>query len=909
MSMFRLACVAAVLLVLIVGNAPANAAAKKIQTVEGITEYRLDNGLQILLYPDPSKPTVTINLTVLVGSRHEGYGETGMAHLLEHMVFKGTPSHTLIPKALQDRGARFNGTTWVDRTNYFETMPASDDNLEFGIALEADRMVNSFIKAEDLASEMTVVRNEFERGENSPRNLLYQRILSAAYEWHNYGKSTIGNRSDIERVPVANLREFYVRFYQPDNAMLVIAGKFDEAKALSFAEKYFGSIPRPERKLNQTYTEEPPQDGERNVLLRRVGDVALVGAAYHIPAGSHPDIAALDVLSEILGAAPSGRLYKALVESGKAANVFADANSWHDPGIFEVGAEVPRDQPLDAVRDLMLEVTEKTGSTEISSQEVERARQKILKDREIAAADTSRIAVQLSNWASQGDWRLYFLHRDRVEKVTPADVQRVAAAYLRQNNRTVGMFLPTEKADLVGIPQSDDIAKQLAGYQGRKETAQGEAFDVSPANIEARVRRTTLTEGLKAVYLPKKTRGEAVWVRITLRYGNLENLKGQTTAAGFLPHLMLNGTQKLSRQQIQDELDTHRTTLTAAGDTGVATFSLQTKRGDLAAMLALVKQILREPSLPQDEFDVLHVQQMSALEQQLKDPQPLAATAVRRAVSPYASDDPRYIPSLPEEVDRVKGLTLPQVKKLYDDYLGSLAGEVTVVGDFDPEPTGAALQSIFAGWTTKQAYARIPRLAFPQVKGRKIDINTPDKANAVYMAGLTFGLKDSDPDYPALVIGNFIFGGGSLASRLGDRVRQKEGLAYGVGSFVSVDALDSRASLSIFASYNPQNVTKVESAIREELARLLTDGVAAEELQRAKQAYLQQQQVQRTNDAALTALLDDTAYTNRTMEFYADLDKKITALKPDDIPSVLKKYIDPARLTIAIAGDFAATKK
>src|SRR5262245_43393009 len=210
---------------------------QKVTTVEGITEYRLDNGLRLLLFPNPSVAKVTVNLTVLVGSRHEGYGETGMAHLLEHMVFKGTPQHPDVPKALRDHGARFNGTTNVDRTNYFETMEGTDENLEFGIRLEADRLVNSFVKREDLASEMTVVRNEFERGENSPVNILHQRMMAVAYEWHNYGKSTIGNRSDIERVPIENLQEFYRRYYQPDNAVLIVTGKFNEAKALALINK------------------------------------------------------------------------------------------------------------------------------------------------------------------------------------------------------------------------------------------------------------------------------------------------------------------------------------------------------------------------------------------------------------------------------------------------------------------------------------------------------------------------------------------------------------------------------------------------------------------------------------------------------------------------------------------------
>ena len=252
---------------------------RKIGSVEGLTEYQLDNGLKVVLFPEPSKDKITVNMTVLVGSRHEGYGEAGMAHLLEHMLFKPTAGHPRPDQDLQSRGADYNGTTWVDRTNYYETMPAGDDNLEWAIGYEADRLVNCPIKGEELASEMTVVRNEFEMGENNPKAVLEQRMMAAAYEWHNYGKSTIGNRADIERVPVDNLRAFYKKFYRPDNVILFIGGRLDEAKTLAMVQKHFGPIARPEEPIRATYTEEPAQDGERVITLRRVGSVAVAGVA------------------------------------------------------------------------------------------------------------------------------------------------------------------------------------------------------------------------------------------------------------------------------------------------------------------------------------------------------------------------------------------------------------------------------------------------------------------------------------------------------------------------------------------------------------------------------------------------------------------------------------------------------
>jgi zinc protease len=902
-------CVALLLAPFLVVVQPARAEIKKVVSIEGITEYRLDNGLQVLLYPDNSKPTVTVNLTVFVGSRHEGYGEAGMAHLLEHMLFKGTPDHPEIPKVLQERGANFNGTTWVDRTNYYETMPASDENLEFGLHLESDRLLNSFVKHEDLLSEMTVVRNEFERGENSPERVLDQRLMSVAFDWHNYGKSTIGNRSDIERVPIVNLQAFYRKYYQPDNAMLVVAGKFDHQKALELIEKYFGKLERPKRKLDKTYTEEPPQDGERTVTLRRVGEVGIVGAMYHVPSGGHPEAAALDILGEILGAEPSGRLYKALVETRLATSVAAGASTWHDPGIFQVQAEVRRGDSLEEARDIMLKTTEGVGSEGVTQAEVDRARQKLLKQRELAQGNTSSIAVQLSDWAGQGDWRLYFLHRDRVEQVTPEMVKEVAQKYLVPINRTVGMFIPTEKTERTPVPTTPDLSKLLADYKGRETVAEGEAFDVSPENIEKHVQRSSLPEGIKLALLPKKTRGETVNLRVVLRYGDLKNLKGRVAACELLPTLMTRGTKSLSRQELQDELDKNVATVHATGEAGKAVFTMQTKRPNLPKALELLRQVLREPALTSDEFEVLRRESLAGLEEQLTDPQQLAIIRLRRKVSPYDKDDVRYTPSVEEDVERAKSVTYEELQTLYRDYLGAQAGEVVVVGDFDAKECLASLHDIFADWTAKEKYARLPKLNFPDVKGGFEEILTPDKANAMYFGGMAFAMNDSDPDYPALLAGNYVLGAGALSSRLGDRVRQKEGLSYGVGSHILAEALDKRGSLTLYAIYNPTNMDKVVKAIREELERLIKEGVAADELTRAKSGYIQEHEVQRTSDSSLASMLADTLYVGRTMAYYSELEKHIEALTPDDVLAALQKYIDPKRLSTVVAGDFKAEEK
>jgi len=900
---------------------------RTVATVEGVTEYQFDNGLRALLFPDNSQSKVTVNLTVLVGSRQEGYGETGMAHLLEHMVFKGTPKHPNVPKALQDHGAQFNGSTSVDRVNYFETLTASDENLEFAIALEGDRLMNSFIRKSDLDSEMTVVRNEFERGENSPRGVLNKRIEAAAYEWHNYGKSTIGNRSDIERVPIENLQTFYKKYYQPDNVVLIVAGKFDQAKALALITKHFGSIPRPARKLDTTWTEEPAQDGERAVTLRRVGDVSAVGVAYHIPAGPHEENASLQVLANILSTRPSGRLYKALVETKKASSASAFAGREHDPGLFSLDAEVPRDNSLEEVRDLLIATTEEIGAKGVTEEEVNRARQQILKARDRAATDTAQIGVALSEWVAQGDWRLYFMHRDRVEQVTPERVQAAAQKYLQRNNRTVGLFIPTEKAERVSVPPTPDVAAMVANYKGRATLAEGEEFDPTPEKIEARVKRLELADGIKVTLLPKKSRGEEARLTLTLRYGSEDTLRGLEPAAGFLSDLMLRGTKKLSYQQFRDELDRLGATLGGGfggggrrgggrrsgggggGGVGSLSFSVQAKQATMPAVLEILRQVLREPLLPKEEFEIMKRERLANLEQTKSEPATLAPRLLQRQLNPYSSDDIRYTPTIEESIERAKSVTYEQVTTLYRDYLGSQAAELTIVGDFDEEACLKVLKDTLAGWKAPKPYARIASPIKTEVTASQHTINTPDKANATFTAGLLFPMRDDDPDYPALAMGNYILGAGTLSSRLGVRIRQKEGLSYGVTSSLGVSSQDRRASFTISAIVNPQNLARLRICAIEELERMLRDGVTADELDKAREGYLQSMKVGRSSDAALAGSLGSLRHLGRTMLWEADFEKKIAALTPEQVGAAMKRHIDPKKLVVVAAGDFGDEPK
>lgn len=883
------------------------AGVERVTSVEGITEYRLKNGLRVLIFPDQSKQTITVNITYLVGSKHENYGETGMAHLLEHLVFKGTPKHPDIPKELTEHGTRPNGSTWYDRTNYYETFAATEENLKWALDLEADRMVNSFIAKKDLDSEMTVVRNEFEMGENDPFGVLLERVYATAYLWHNYGKSTIGSRADLENVPIDRLQAFYKKYYQPDNAVLLVAGKIDEAKTLALVVEYFGKIPKPDRALPKIYTDEPTQDGERSVTVRRVGDVQLVAAGYHVPGSAHADTAAVQALLQIMTEQPAGRLHKALVESKKAAAVFGFPFIFGEPSLFLVGAQLRQEQSLDEAREIMLKVLEDIAKNPVTKDEVERAKTNLLKEIELKLNSVEDVGLEMSEWIGYGDWRLLFITRDRIRKLTAEEVQRVAANYLKQSNRTLGQFIPTQKPDRSEIPANPDVLALVKDYKGDAKVAEGEAFEPTPTNIESRAVRATAA-GIKYTFVPKRTRGNTVVANLTLRFGDEKNLMNRDTAGGMAGSMLMRGTAKRTRQQIKDEFDKLKARVNVDGGPTSAFASIETTRENLPAVMKLVAEILREPSFPADEFEQLKQEQLASIEAQRSEPTQMAVVEAQRHLRPYPKGHVNYTSTPDEAIADLKAVTLADVKKFYADFYGASNGELAVVGDFDEKEIAKLTNDLFGAWKSKTPYARIGE-KFNDVAPINRNLEAPDKANAFFIAGQTLNLRDDDPDFPALVLGNYMLGGGFLNSRLAVRIRQKEGLSYGVGSQLQASSLDKNGVFMAFAIYAPQNRDKLEAAFKEEIEKMLKDGFTAEEIAAAKKGWLQSRQVSRAQDNELAGRLNSYNFLNRTLAWDADLEKKVEALTAEQITAALRRHINPAKISIVKAGDFAKAAK
>ncbi len=869
--------------------------AQKIVTVEGVTEYRLANGLKVLLFPDSSKPTITVNMTYLVGSRHEGYGETGMAHLLEHLMFKGSKNYPEPTKEFTRRGFKMNGSTWLDRTNYFVSFNAVDDNLDWALGWSADAMTNSFIAQKDLDTEMTVVRNEFEMGENNPVSVLLKRMQSVLFDWHNYGNSTIGARSDIEHVKIENLQAFYHKYYQPDNAVLMVAGKFDEAETLKKIERIFGSIPKPTRVLPQQWTEEPVADGPRTFEIRRAGEMTVVAVGYRIPAALHPDAQLINLGADVLGDTPRGRLHKAMVETGLATQVFAWPMPAHDPGLALFGAMLPKDGDIEKAKKVLIETVEGTFDKEVLRDEelsLMAREEKTLYERTFADPET--FGVDISDFIALGDWRLFFIHRDSWEEMKPEEVMQAWKRYFVRDNRVVGTFIPDSKPQRAQMTPAPTLDEVISKHQFKEEGQEAEVFDSSPANLNARTERFTIGD-VNVALLPKKTRGETVVVRAQFRYGNYESRSNTRAIAALMSAMLERGTTTMTREQINDAF----TKLQVEGDIGQFT----TTREHLSDALKLMGQLWTQSAMPEKDFEELKAEFANDVQSRMDDPRVLARDAITEHFNHYDKNDPRYRLTSKELKAAIEKTTLDEVKNFYNTQYGIARGEISIVGDFDAESVRSQLEGLLKEKVSKVPYERIVREHF-DTPATRIIIDTPDKENATLVARFDFAHNKAEPDTDVMLLANWIFGGSTgLSNRLMMRLRQKEGLSYGVGSSVNIPAFGNDASWNMQAILAPQNLRKAEVALYEEIDRVLKEGFTQQELDEAKKGFIEYRAVNRSQDNLIAYHWVNMMNEGEDWSEAQKRDENVRNMTLEQVNAAFRKMVNRNALTVVLAGD------
>ncbi len=900
-----------------------------VKVAGGISEYRLDaNHLTVLLLEDHSAPVLTFMVTYRVGSRNEGLGVTGATHLLEHLMFKGSVHYnndlgTGFDTQLDKIGANNNATTSLDRTNYYEDLPS--DRLELAVQLESDRMRGLLLRESDRRPEMTVVRNEFERGENDPIEALDKEITAAAFIAHPYHHPTIGWRSDIESVPIEKLREFYDTYYWPDNATVTIIGDFKPAAALGLLKKYYGVIPASPRPFPAVYTEEPAQQGPRRVIVKRPGELGVVGLAYKATAGLHPDHPALAVLGDILTDGKTSRLYRALVDTNIAVSADVYTGFTHDPSLFTFYARLAPGSTHEQVEKIILAELAKLKAEGVTPEEVARAVSKETASTAYARDGAFAIASQINEDIAAGDWTAYLTQPEKIKAVTVADVDRVARTYLVEDQSTTGWFIPVaEGGDKATAPSAsagqvqrslvhqpnfyrDPAVSDLrqttnSNLQPASEATGSAGGGAGNALIAPHVVRATIA-GVDRI-LFKTSLQDVVTIRGSLPAGGVFNPAGHPALADLAAGMLDKGTVKHDKFALSQQLEDVGAELSFDANAQNLVFSAKCLKKDVPLVLGLLAEQLRTPAFSDEEFEKLKKQMAGEYREQLDDTNFRAAQALGRALFP--AGHPNRPPEAEKYLADLAAATLDDVKAFHAAHYGPAGMVLVAVGDVDDAAIDPALRAAFTGWSGGTSRPETPKATAPAAS-RTEQVAMPGKASVSVLIGLPTGLKYGDGDRAALAVATEILGGGYFSSRLLATVRVKEGLTYGIFASLQKDTYTD-GQWAIQATFAPELLEKGLASTQRELRRFTSEGATADEVRDFKSAIIGSYKLALANSAGVAGQILITVQRGLPLEFIDDYPKKIETLTLAEVNGAVKKYLDADRMITVMAGTMPGAK-
>jgi zinc protease len=590
------------------------------------------------------------------------------------------------------------------------------------------------------------------------------------------------------------------------------------------------------------------------------------------------------------------------VEKHLAAESFAFSQGLHDPGYTLLGLQLAPGQDMDKARDAMLSTIESLALEPVTQEELERARLKYLKRWELNFTNPEQVGVALSASIAEGDWRLFFLTRDRVRQISLSEVNRVAASYLLRDNRTLGSYIPTEKPQRAPAPARVDAAPQVKGYKGEAVAAATEVFDATPANIEQRTRSQALANGMKISLLTKGARGQVVSGTVTLHLGDEKSLFGLEDVGSATGAMLNKGTATMTRQQIQDRFDQLSAQVGFHGGATSVGASIKTTRENLPAVVALVGEVLRKASFPADALEEYKRQTLAAIDEQRTDPEAIVDNEMQRYGNPYPKGDVRYAASFDEMVEATKALTVEQLRAFHQKFYGAQSAQAALVGDFDEAKAVPALAAALGDWASEAPFTRVPN-PMVLVQPKRLVFKAADKQNAFMQVEQALAVSDNDADYVPLLVGNYMLGQGG-SSRLWVRIREKGGLSYDVRSVITWNNHEPHSGWKATAIFAPQNRDKVETAFREEVARALKDGFGAKELAEAKESLLNFRRLSRAQDNNLAGTLASNLYLKRNFLLAQKVDEQIAAVTPEQVNAALRQYLKPAQFVYAFGGDF-----
>ncbi len=921
---------------------PANL--EKVTQKGEVTEYRLKtNGMPVLLVERHAAPVVTFMVVYHVGSRNEAPGNTGSAHLLEHMLFNKSTAHfgkatgnKTIQVALHEVGVDFgstNMTTWNDRMNGYSTVPS--DKLDLAMRIEADRMQTAKILDSERQPEMSVVRNEYEIGENNAEQALSKAVTAAAIVAHPYHWDTIGYRSDIEGVTTEKLQEHYKNYFWPDNSAAIIVGDFETGAALTMFNKYFGSMPKAPHPIPKVITEEPTQEGERRVTVSRPGSVSWLMMAYLRPGVLDRDWHALDVLSNILGSGRTARLYKAMVETGLAADVTVANYPLRDPYLFSPTAQLaPGASPAKAestMRAVLAGVADK-GATQ---SEVDRAVKGIEVgyfsnlDGVYSTADALGEAVASANW----QWYVDYL--DNVHKVTPADVQRVARKYLVPDHATVGLFIPKKDDGKTGVleggggspslmgvaaparraPQAASRAGGTSGPLGgllftgiEASSVQGGASGAAASSGAGAptgfASRTVHKEWPRRLVLDIYTNPSAPTVAISglIRAGTITAPAGKPEVAAVTAEMLTRGTIRRNKEVISATLEDLGASLTIGADVYDVNINAYCMSRDLPTLLDLISDQLLHPAFPADELEKAKLQRKSAMLGQSENTGIRAREALYQMAYPEGNPV-RPVPVL-ERAAAAAAVTMDDVKNFYRQRYTGGSLVLAVSGNVNADSVVAMVQKYFADLPEGDA----PRFEHPRVEPvapQQRVVTMKGKANMDLVYGMGSALRRTDPDYYPAVLANAAFGQDALTSRAGKRVRDTEGLTYNLFSrYLGSDLLEGIWVVDVAVA--PQNLKKAMFSTLDEYKKFAAGGMTQEELDAQKGFFAGNFKVRLATNTGIAQQLvaaEKFGFGPGFLDSYPSQIQAVTLAQAND---VIKRRFDPSKICTVVAGDLEA---
>ncbi|MDD5562942.1 MAG: pitrilysin family protein [Thermoanaerobaculaceae bacterium] len=866
----------------------------------GVEELRLEtNGLRVLLLPDGSVPVVAACVVYHVGSRNEAVGHTGSTHLLEHLMFKGSQAFDPargrpVARVLERVGAAFNATTWFDRTNYYETLPP--EHLSLALELEADRMRGALLREADLASEMTVVRNEFERGENDPFDVLLKESFAVAFREHPYHHPTIGWRSDIEATTIERLRAFYDTFYYPDNASLVLVGSFDRDEALALVARHFGPLPRASRPVPAVVTREPRQEGERRFIVRRSGEVGWVVVSWRVPEAAHADTHALAVLADALGGGVTSRLHQKLVETGLCLDVQALAWQLRDPGLFQVFATLNPPTGHAKVEKIIRAELAKVVAKGLWKSEVLRARAQVEAQTAFHRDSPAQVAAALTEAISAADWRFYLDYPGRIKAVTRDDVQRVAAATFVDDGASVGYFIPKNGGGAVAQTRPAAAALAPRPCHWRSE-------------ISARVVQAELPGGGRLLLLPRRT-NTTIHLHGSLLAGHALVEPSEWTVASLVPEMLERGTARHGRLELARITEDRGIELDVSGDgfNPIEVFcAARCLAHHLPLVLELLTEMLQQPSFPAEELEKLRALRLGELAQAQEDTFYRAFEAFARLT--YPPGHPYHRRPLAERRAGLERATRDDLAGVHRRLYGPASLVLALVGDFEPASVVKRLDALLRrGDAGCIAIPPVPRRGAADVVADEAMEAIPDKPNLDVLLGHPGGLRRGDDDFFAAALGNAVLGQSTLSSRLGMRLRDREGLTYGVISrFFGASLLDGPWAATF--SVAPANLAQAVAAAREEIARFVTEGPSEQELDDERAAMAGSYRVGLATPGGQARELVRLARHGLAVEEMDRIPERVLATGRAEVVAAVRSHIVPERLCLAVAGSVVANPR